>query len=120
MISDKKIEVNDQYIDTVIAYLNTLLNSKTKGHKCGMCAATEFLSHNLAGYCEECPLSVPYTGICCANRSKHLVNKRNSKVLCFNYNNATKESIITRVQWIIDQVNSNTTSNWCIYLEDAE
>lgn len=112
-----KIEVDDNYIDTVLTYFNLLLNLKpgTNPSNCEMCvAADQLVESELLYRCEVCPLATNFTGICCLNRQQ-LKDKIGNSV--FTYSSATPESIQKRVEWMIKQVNEHTVSDWIIYLK---
>ncbi len=115
-----KIQVNDKYIDTVIKYLNVLLNLKRGDDPgyCGMCNATREVSEINTRDCNKCPIfSFRQDGITCSNRSTHLRYLNGDRA--YSYYVATKESIQNRAQWIADQVNKHTKSDWIIYLKDV-
>lgn len=108
----QKTKVNAKYINAVIVYLNKLLTGNRKD--CGMCTAMYYVSsyNRLEDMCKGCPLDADEL-FDCTNRFQL---RRSNGEITNSYDLATPASIEERVQWIIDQVNERTSSEWTIYL----
>lgn len=125
----KKIKVNNEYIDCVIAYLNELEKIAGKGEApngCGMCEATEKLSGYYAD-CKYCPLNYQFIReekwggsegryVLCIQREVHLRDKIGEPTR--RYSEATKKSTMDRVRAIAYMVNKYTWNEegWKIHV----